>query len=101
MFYSHSHQEKAFNFFASFVRNAISGDTRYQTLIQPIILDAQSLAKKEKNYYGISRSDYDIIVFLADKDPLFFKDLDVSHLSSEDYSRILKMITEQRDLHTA
>ena len=47
MFYAHSHQERAFNFFASFIRNVISGDERYKQLVEPIIKDAQQLAKNE------------------------------------------------------
>lgn len=93
MLYSHSHQEKAFDFFASFLRNAIEGDPRYKALVEPVILDTQLLAKKEKDYFNINRNSFDVIVFLAQKDPQFFKDVNVYGLSPADYKRILELVT--------
>ena len=98
MLYSHSHQEKAFDFFASFLRNAIEGDSRYKQLLEPVISDAQLLAKKEKDYFDISRNGFDVIVFLAQKDPQFFTDLNVHQLSEGQYKHILDLITAQRGL---
>lgn len=98
MLYSHSHQEKAFDFFASFLRNAIAGNSNYKSLLEPIIADAKSLVKKEKDYFGISRNAFDVIVFLAQKDPDFFTNINVNELSEEQYKHILELITSQRGL---
>jgi hypothetical protein len=98
MLYSHSNQEKAFDFFASFLRNVIAGDDRYISLVEPTISDAKSLASGEKDYYAINRDDFDVIVFLAEKDPDFMKQIDTHHLSVNDFERILSLIIGQRDL---
>lgn len=98
MLYSHSNQEKAFDFFASFLRNVIEGDDRYKVLVEPMISDAKSLATGEKDYYAINRDGFDVIVFLAEKDPVFIKEIDTNHLSKEDFEKILTLITGQRDL---
>lgn len=63
-----------------------------------MISEAKSLATGEKDYYAIDRDGFDVIVFLAEKDPAFLKQIDVEHLSTEDLRRILTIITSQRDL---
>jgi hypothetical protein len=98
MLRSHSAQEQTFDYFASFLRNILSGQDRYKQLIEPVISDAKSLAKNEKDYFTISRNGFEVIVFLAKKDPKFFVDLNVNNLSLQDYTHILNLITAQKDL---
>lgn len=98
MLYLNSQQEKAFDFFASHLKNVIKGDDRYKSLVEPLIADAHFLANKEKDYYGIDRDGFDVIVFLAEKEPDFFKEIRIGHLSVDDFVHILKLIQSQRNL---
>src|SRR5438552_13479212 len=98
MLHSNSTQEKAFDYYASFLRNILGGDEKYKPLMIPVLSDAKSLAKKEKDYFTINRNGFEVIVFLAKKDPLFFTNLNIDNLSSGDYKHILDLITAQRDL---
>lgn len=98
MLYSHSHQDRLFDYFASFVENVLRGDVRYRKLVEPVILDAKSLANREKDYYGINRSQFDVIVYLAQKAPDFLQHLDTDHLSTEDYKKILEIVTSHKDV---
>jgi hypothetical protein len=96
--YSHTYQEKAFDFFASFIRNVLNGDGRYVTMVQSVINDAKSLATNEKDHFSVDRKAYDLIVYLAEKDSDFFKHLDTSHLTQEQYQYILELLTEQQEM---
>ena len=101
MLYSHSHQEQSFDYFASFLRNVLRGEDQYKALVEPVIHDARLLAKKEKDYYKITTQSFDVIVYLAQKDPDFFSKLDrdlstQSHVGHLDYrpARSLTYFTE-------
>ena len=97
MLYSHSHQEQSFDYFASFLRNVLRGEDQYKALVEPVIEDVRSLAKKEKDYYKIANQSFDVIVYLAQKDPDFFTQLD-RELTKKDYEHILELITTQREV---
>jgi hypothetical protein len=101
MLRSHSNQEQTFEYYASFLRNILGGEEKYKDLIEPIIVDAKSLVKEEKDYFTISRNGFEVIVFLAKKDPQFFSGLNPNNLSKQDYQHILDLITAQRDLIVA
>ena len=103
MLHSHSFQEKAFDSFAAFLRQVLKGEEKYEHLVDPIILDAILLAKKEKDYYSISRDLFDVIVFLAEKNPTFLIELEPknAHLTKDDYAKILDLVTNQRGVTTA
>jgi hypothetical protein len=98
MIYAHSLQEKAYEYFASFIRNVLNGDDRYKPLVEPILQDVQSLVKKDKDYFNINRNNFDVTVLLAERAPEFFEKLDLKHVSDADYKRILDIVTQQRDL---
>jgi hypothetical protein len=98
MLYSHSHQEKAFDFFASFIRNVLDNDVRYESMVLPVIKDAKSLASHEKDHFAVNRTSYDVIVYLAEKDPDFFKHLNTEHISKDEYQHILSLLTAQQEL---
>ncbi len=93
MLYSHSYQEKEFDFFASFVRNVLLGKEQYRPIVQPVIVDAKSLVNNKKDYFEIDRKAYDLIVFLAEKAPDFFKDLNTEHVTNSEYQYILNLLT--------
>jgi hypothetical protein len=101
MLRSNSNQEKTFDYYASFLKNILCGEEKYKSLIEPVISDAKSLVKKEKDYFTISRNGFEVIVFLAKKDPHFFSTLDIQNPSHQDYQHILNLITSQRDLIVA
>lgn len=97
MLYSRSHQVEAFDFFASFVRNILKGDERYKVLVEPIINETSSLVNRKINYFEVDRDSLDVIVFLAKKDPDFFKDIDVSTLTKTQYEHILAILSTQKE----
>lgn len=103
MLHSHSFQEKAFDSFASFLRKVLKGENKYEHLVEPVIVEAILLAKKEKDYYSVSRDLFDVIVFLAEKDPSFLSNLDpdVHNMSKETYQKILDLVTSQRGVTSA
>lgn len=97
MYHSHSYQDEAFDFFVTFLKNAIQGDTKYEELVRPIIDDAHLLAKGERNYYTIGRDNYSIITYLVEVDHTYFENLNTGHLTSDDYTRILQLANSQRE----
>lgn len=100
MLYSHSHQAQSFDYFVSFLRNVLQGEEQYKELVKPVIDDAKSLARKEKDVFAVANQGFDVIVYLAHKDPGFFSDLE-DMLSKQDYEHILDLVTTQREVITA
>lgn len=98
MFYSHSYNEEAFEYFASFLNNVILGNMSYKDVVTPIISDAHKLATGEKDFYKIDRRGYSIIVYLVEKEKKYFQALDVNNLSKENYLHILGLVRAQKDL---
>lgn len=93
MLMSHSAHEQIFDYYASFLRNILEGRDNYKPLIQPIIKDAKSLAEKELDYFSIDRNGFDVIVYLANKEPNFFISLNTDNVSNAEYAHILDLIT--------
>ncbi len=96
--HSHSYQEDAFDFFASFLQNIVNGNSLYKDLVKPIITNAHLLAKGDLSYYDISRNGYTVITYLAEKEPEYFKNLDPDTLTNSQYSHILDLVTAQKEL---
>lgn len=101
MLRSHKAQEQTFDHYASFLRNILDGQERYKSLIEPVVIEAKYLAKNEKDYFTISRNGFEVIVFLAKKDPVFFTNLNTANISHGEYKHILDLITAQKDLIVA
>lgn len=101
MLRSHSNQEQTFDYYASFLRNILSGQDNYKALIQPVIDDTKSLVEKRLDYFSINRNGFEVIVYLAKKAPDFFSELNTENVSNEDYAHILQLITTSSDLITA
>lgn len=101
MYHSHSYQDAAFDFFITFLKNAIKGDDKYKELIKPVIQETHQLVKGEKNYYTIDRGNYPIITYLAESDPEFFESIDTENLHTGDYSRILDDINSKGEFTIA
>lgn len=100
MLYSHSHQEQSFDYFASFLRNVLRGENQYKALVQPVIDEAKLLARQEKDVFKVANQGFEVIVYLAQKDPEFFTCLN-RELSEKDYQYILDLITTQREVISA
>lgn len=97
MLYSHSHQEQSFDYFASFLRNVLRGENQYKALVEPVIEDVKSLAKNEKDFFKVSNQSFDVIVYLAQKEPNYFIHLG-ANLTNQDYEHILGLVTAQREV---
>jgi hypothetical protein len=98
MFHSHSIQDNAFNYFASFLENAITGNKSYEDLVKPTIMDAHLLATGEKNYYNIGRDNFQVITYLVEKEKSYFAAINIDSMQLADYSHILNLVTSQRDV---
>lgn len=98
MYHSHSLQDSAFNYFASFLENAIMGSKPYEDLVKPIIEETHLLSTGQRNFYTISRDNFQVITFLVEKAPTFFSSLNVETITTADYSHILGLVTAQRDI---
>ncbi|MBN8853032.1 MAG: hypothetical protein BGO55_14135 [Sphingobacteriales bacterium 50-39] len=101
MYHSHSYQDEAFDFFVTFLKNAIKGDVTYQQLVLPVITDAHLLATGEKDYFTINRDSYSVITFLVEADTPYFRQLNTNHLTTADYSQILQYANTQREAFLA
>lgn len=97
MYHSHSYQNEVFDYFVTFLKNAIAGNESYAALVQPIISDAHLLAAGQKDYYAINRDGYSIITYLAETDKDYFENLNPENLSVDDYNRILQIANSQRE----
>lgn len=93
MLRSHSSHEQTFDYYASFLRNILEGQENYKPLIQPIIDDTKLLAEKNLDYFSINRNGFEVIVYLAKREPHFFLGLNTENVSNEDYAHILELIT--------
>ncbi len=98
MYYSHSLEERKLDFFITFLGHLIGGNSEYKNLVYPIIRDSHELATGGKNVYTIDRNSYPVIVHLVNRDSNFFKEINPDELSSEDYTKIFSLASQQRDL---
>jgi len=101
MLRAHTNQEQIFDYYASFLRHVLSGEDKYKALVEPVISDTKLLIQKQKDYFTISRNGFEVIVFLANKDPQFFAGLNTANISNNDYQHILNLIMQQKDLIVA
>lgn len=101
MFQSHSLQEEKFDFFVQFLRNILNGKEEYKELVRPIIIDAHLYATNQKDIYNINRDGFPIIVFLAEKDKIFFEEINPDVVSNQQYETILKMASGQKEIALA
>jgi hypothetical protein len=95
---SHSAQEQTFDYYASFLRNILSGREDYKPLVQPIIDNTKSLVENHLDYFSIDRNGFDVIVYLAKKEPAFFTQLNPANVTNEQYAHILELITSPSSL---
>lgn len=98
MYYSHSFQDETFDFFASFLREAIAGNVNYRELVEPIIQDVYYFVNGQRSIYNISRSNFDVVVYLAQNDSEYFKGINPDDISQNDYNHILNVISSQREV---
>lgn len=95
MFHSYTRQEMALDLFNSLLNRVIKGEHRYEKFVRPAIEEAHQLASGEKNFYSISRDNFDVIVFLYDSDKEYLEKIDVSNINLETYQHIEKMMSNQ------
>jgi len=100
MYYSHSLQDEKFDFFASFLRESISGNNSYKPQIDTIIRDAHRYANGIIDIYSVDRSGFPIIVYLVKVAKDYFNNINIDNLTEENYKHILSLITKQRDVHS-
>lgn len=98
MYYSHSFHDETLDFFASFLREIIAGKNNYKHLVEPIIKDTHQYVLGEKDIYSINRSGFTIIVFLSKAAGDYFKKINPSNVSTDDYNYILDVISSQREI---
>ncbi len=92
MLYSHSLEDDKLNLFVLFLNHLLKGNEKYKTTVDEVISEAHDLAVDKKNLYSIDRSLYQIIVFLKNKEPEFFADLDTNSLDKTVYQKVFDII---------
>lgn len=96
MFYSKSIDEIKVNFFLNLLLDKMAGNALQEdNYIQAVLADTKALATGDKSFYTIDRDNYPIIAALHDHDPNYFRDLDIEHLTNEDYRKIHKLLLNQ------
>mgnify|MGYP003582756103 CR=1 FL=1 len=100
MLKSHNLQDLELDFFTSFLDQAIKGNVEYTNLVSPIILDAASYVKGEKQSFELERKGLNIKILLIQK----AQDL-LSHVNSgnlgQKFPEILDVINTNRHLSFA
>ena len=98
MLYSQTIEDRQISFFRSMLWHVLNGEKEYKSFSDPVVQDVTALVLGHKNYFTVDRDAYYTIVFLAQKDPEFFKTLDIQQLTEENYEHINRTLTGQRQL---
>ena len=101
MLYSRSLEDRQLSFFQSLLWHVVNGDDKYKSLVDPVVEDAQALVTGAKDYFTIDRDNYHVIVYLAEHDTSFLRDLDIGAITPRDYEYISKALSEQRQIDIA
>lgn len=101
MLYSQTIEGEQINFFRSMLRHVLNGELEYKNLVNPVIENARALADGTKNYFTVNRDSYHVIVYLAQKDGNFFRQLNTDQLTAPDYQRVDTLLAEQRQFSFA
>lgn len=95
MLRSHNLQDLELDFFTSFLGHAIKGESQYIDLVSPIILDAVSLAKGEKQLYQLERTGLNVKILLIQNASTLLAGINKSNLS-QSFKPILDAINQNR-----
>ncbi|MGN6179085.1 MAG: hypothetical protein ACTHNW_07880 [Mucilaginibacter sp.] len=95
MLKSHNLQDLELDFFTSFLDRAIKGEEQYVDLVTPIILDAASLAKGEKQLYQLDRIGLNVKILLIEKASTLLSSINSTNLS-QNFESILEAINGNR-----
>lgn len=98
MLYSQTIEDRQISFFRSMLWHVLNGEQDYKNFVDPVVKDVIALVREQKNYFTVDRDAYHTIVFLAQKDPEFFRTLDIQQLTEEDYEHINRTLMGQRQL---
>ncbi|NVM64185.1 hypothetical protein FHW88_002513 [Mucilaginibacter sp. SG538B] len=96
MLRSHNQQYVELDFFTSFLNHAINGNQAYFRIVEPIILDAASLARHEKNIADIDRTGLNIKLFLFDWGSTNLQPINADNLN-DNLPLILNIINDHRN----
>lgn len=97
MLKSHNLQDLELDFFSSFLEHAINGEPQYINLVTPIILDAASLAKGEKQIYQLNRVGLNVKLLLLQKASILLSGINDNNLS-QNFESILNAINQNRQV---
>ncbi|TAG56528.1 MAG: hypothetical protein EAZ27_04690 [Cytophagales bacterium] len=73
MLFSHNSDLKKISVFSMFLEDSISGDGKYNHIVDKIINDAFTLSKNNDYIYSIDRNYFSVITMLSSSD--YFKSL--------------------------
>lgn len=95
MLKSHNLQDLELDFFTSFLGHAINGEPQYLDLVSPIILDAASMAKGEKQLYQLDRVGLNVKILLIQNASTLLSGID-DHNLQQNLEPILDAINNNR-----
>ncbi len=94
MIYSHNVEDDKFSLFTLFVKSLLSGEKKYEGIVNPVLKDAHELAVKEKDVQEIDKDNFSIIIYLERKNPEFIKKIQPDHISDEEYKTVLSLLED-------
>lgn len=98
MLMSHSPLDQEIEFFNSFLTSAINGDEKYKAIVTPLLEDAQSLAKKDKTVYQLSKEPaLNLIILIDSLAHKWLLKVNVSAASDKDLKELQTLINDKKN----
>lgn len=95
MYFAQNNSLDKFELYISFLSDIIdSGNENYKNVFAKIFEEAHLLTSGQIDYSKVSSETFDIVSLLAFNHSDYFKSLDISKLSVEDYKKISSFLQE-------
>jgi hypothetical protein len=93
MLYSHSINDNKISLFTLFLNKLISGDEKYKTTVDKVLVDAHEFAKGEKNLYDVDKDKVSIIIHLINSpEKEYFVKLNPTNITTNNYKKVLNIL---------
>jgi len=93
MYFAQNNTRNQFELYLSFLGEIVDHNNQnYKAFFQGILRDTRALSTGEINYSNLSAEHFDIISVLSEKHKDYFRDIDVDHLTTENFNQILTFL---------
>jgi hypothetical protein len=97
MLCSYSIENEKMNIFSIFLVNIINGNSLYKEEVNKVIKEVKELSLGEKTIFSIDRSYFNIIQYLYESNPDFFKNIDLQSIRTSDYKFIEQTLLNKKE----